>query len=255
LHVDGNGHRGKLRATASPATVAGVPLESLTGWIDWNDQVMQISRLVLAGPAGRLAGAGTVDWGSGEVELHLDGTALELSAEPLVRFLPRRDLRGTASAAVQVSGQYEQPRIDVEVQVPRLALGEQALLRLAQPIEQPRAFRRRGAADHAAVVLDEAQHERTDPPRRVRRQPDAAFGVEAIECAQEADVALLFEIRDRAPTAPVAARVRSHDELVAEQQTIASDGIPVIPPASGERGFGVGVEARELRGVGHGPLL
>lgn len=127
LHVDAHGHRGKLRATAAPATVQGVPLESITGWIDWNDQILQISHLVLAGPAGRLTGGGTVDWASDEVELHLDGSALELSKEPLARFLPRRDLHGTAAATVQVSGRVEQPRVEVEIQVPRLALGEEAL--------------------------------------------------------------------------------------------------------------------------------
>src|SRR6185436_19316927 len=48
--------------------------------------------------------------------------------------------------------------------------------------------------DRAARVVDGPGHLRTHPPPRVRREPDAAIGIEALGRAEEADVALLDQI-------------------------------------------------------------
>jgi len=127
LHMDAAGHHGRMRATASPATFAGLPLDALEAQLDWSDQSVRVGRLAAEAEAGRLAGGGTLDWATGALELHLESPSLELGGRPLDRYLPRPDLSGLATVTLQVAGTLEKPRLDLEIGVPRLALGGERL--------------------------------------------------------------------------------------------------------------------------------
>src|SRR5256886_17007584 len=63
-----------------------------------------------------------------------------------------------------------------------------------------------GQPDRARLVGERARDGLADPPRRVGGKARAALGLELLHRAQEPEVALLDQIRQRQPAVQVAAR-------------------------------------------------
>jgi hypothetical protein len=69
----------------------------------------------------------------------------------------------------------------------------------------------RGQADRARLVHDRALDRLPDPPRRVRREAEAALRIELLERVDEARVAFLDQVGKRDAAMRVVAR-DAHDE-------------------------------------------
>ena len=100
-------------------------------------------------------------------------------------------------------------------------LGELLLRRLASELDlEPAGGPRElllalddvdGHADRARVIRDGALHRLADPPRGVRRELEAAAPVELLDCAVQAERALLDQVQERDAQAAVTLGDR-HDE-------------------------------------------
>lgn len=151
LHVGPEASDGRLTGTVTPAILdlgafdeaeaaeliaseAGcdgesirIDLDSLSGRLAWDRDLIRFHRLNFSAPSGVLEGKGFYSWTEREVDFHLSSPSLEIGAEPLVRYLPRADLRAEVAVAARLSGPVSEPRIELDVETDAIALGERVL--------------------------------------------------------------------------------------------------------------------------------
>src|SRR4051812_39432667 len=75
-------------------------------------------------------------------------------------------------------------------------------------------------ADRAGLVGKRASDRLPDPPGRVRRKLEASAPVELLDCADQAEVALLDQVQERQPAAGVALGDRNHEAQVRLDQVV-----------------------------------
>ena len=148
------------------------------------------------------------------------------------------------------------------------ALGLEPVLLLLQ-VEEELALRlRRADLHHPPVVHHVADDVGADPPDGVRREADAAVGIELLHRLHEADVALLDQVEQVAEGALVLARDHHHQPQVGGDQTVrrldvlvllVADrqiGAPRRATAAGtcgsRRGSAAADRSGRARGVGRG---
>ncbi|MCP4664018.1 MAG: hypothetical protein GY856_52210 [bacterium] len=127
LHVDEESSDGQLRATVSPAIVSGIGLETMSGFVTWNDERLRVDDLELTAAAGRATGRGTLAWADQALDVDLRAQALELGAEPLVAYLPRPDITGRVAATAHFGGRLSRPRLRLDLAVDEIALSGRRL--------------------------------------------------------------------------------------------------------------------------------
>lgn len=133
LVYDGQDSRGKLRADLSPASMElrawtrqPIPFDQITTRLDWDGEGIRFERFDWQAASGLLAGRGTYTW-EGGMDLDLRSPALELSASPIVDFLPRDDLAGAVTAKARLQGKLDEPILDLTLVAETLSLDDRRL--------------------------------------------------------------------------------------------------------------------------------
>ena len=73
-----------------------------------------------------------------------------------------------------------------------------------------------------------------DPPHGVGREPEALFGLEALDRPYQADIALRDEIRDRQAVAAIGPSDLGHEPQMAGDELVRRVAIAVLAPALGQ---------------------
>lgn len=133
LEVTNGASSGKLRSVLSPASMelAGmltqpVALDQIVSHLDWDAAGIRFDRFDWQAASGLVEGRGVYTWDGG-MDLDLRSEALELSASPLVEFLPRHDLVGKVAAQATLQGEIGQPKLVLDVHATDLSLGDRHL--------------------------------------------------------------------------------------------------------------------------------
>ena len=133
LEIRDDASYGKLRSVLSPASMElqgllgkPVELDRVVSHLDWDDRGVHFERFDWQAASGLVEGRGTYTWDGG-MDLDLRSEALELSASPLVDFLPRHDLVGKVAAQAKLQGEVGQPKLVLDVKATGLSLGDRYL--------------------------------------------------------------------------------------------------------------------------------
>ena len=100
-------------------------------------------------------------------------------------------------------------------------------------------------ADRARLVRDRARDRLADPPRRVRRELEAAAVVELLDRADEAERALLDEVEEREPAPEIALRDRDDEPQVRLDHVLLRPHVAALDELR-ERDLLVGGQQRHL---------
>lgn len=133
LGVTADASYGKLRSVLAPARMElqglltqPVELDQVVSHLDWDAASVRFERFDWQAASGLVEGRGTYTWDGG-MDLDLHSEALELSASPLVDFLPRHDLVGQVAAQAKLQGEIGQPKLVLDVNATDLSLGDRHL--------------------------------------------------------------------------------------------------------------------------------
>jgi hypothetical protein len=86
---------------------------------------------------------------------------------------------------------------------------------------------------------------RLDPPRRVGCEPEALLGLEALDCLQQADIALRDHLGDRKFVAAIVPGDLGHESQMAGDELVRGVTVAVLAPALGQHVFFLALQHRE----------
>lgn len=209
LRLASEGSYGRLRSVVSPAAFLDVPLDAVSGRLDWTPQQLDLEDLTVRAPAGMAEGHGSLRWAAGDaaevIDVELRASALELSRAPLRRYLPRPDLRGKVAMTAHLGGSRQDPRLAIHVGAGEVAIGPRALAE--RPSELDLVWTD-GRVDVSGQLLD-----------MVTVSGGGAFGGghAAVELALDGhDVAGLLELLYEQPPADVGGTFQGRLRIAAE---------------------------------------
>lgn len=118
---------GRLDASLTPARIGGLAASALTGRLRFDSERVSFEEIRLALEAGEVRGRGWLDLAEGNLlDLTFESAGLRLEAEPLAGYLGG-NLAGRSSLAARWQGSLREPKIEVTLEVPALALAGRTL--------------------------------------------------------------------------------------------------------------------------------
>ena len=134
LHLNEGVNEGRLAAAVSPAdfllkTASGprqVPLDRVAGVLQWDEEGVRFEDILGSADCGTMEISGNYRW-DGSLDLEIPEAELEMGEEPLLGFMPRKDLEGPVRIQGTIQGSAELPRVDLALAASTIALGGRRL--------------------------------------------------------------------------------------------------------------------------------
>ncbi len=114
---------GTADVEVEPATLAGIPTDSLVADLSFDPRRLQVQRAVVHTGAGEVRGEGTLDFATDALDFRVQAPSIDLEREPFSSALPG-DVQGRLALAGTVSGTLERPRIEASVTTEGLTLAQ-----------------------------------------------------------------------------------------------------------------------------------
>lgn len=136
LELDAESSRGRLRATADPASLLladvpflprGIALDALATRLRWDAEAIEIESFDLRAPAGAVSGAGRLDRGDGALDVRFAAAGLDLEAAPLAALRPHPELGGDVVFDARLGGRLDAPELEIHARAEGLALAGRPL--------------------------------------------------------------------------------------------------------------------------------